>query len=106
MPRMGLDPARVVEVAAGIADSEGLDAVTLARVAGELGVRSPSLYNHVAGRADLLRAIAVLSVRELTAALREATVGRSGAPSGPATGPRCGPSSAPDSPWRRARTGG
>jgi AcrR family transcriptional regulator len=79
MPRVGLDRARVVDVAAGIADAEGLDAVTLARVAGELGVRSPSLYNHVDGRADLLRAIAVLSVRELTAALREATVGRSGA---------------------------
>jgi AcrR family transcriptional regulator len=78
MPRMGLDAARVVEVAAAIADSEGLDAVTLARVAGELGVRSPSLYNHVNGRSDLLRAIAVLSVRELAAALREATVGRSG----------------------------
>jgi AcrR family transcriptional regulator len=79
MPRMGLDPARVVDVAAGIADAEGLDAVTLARVAGELDVRAPSLYNHVAGRADLLRAIAVLGVRELTVALREATVGRSGA---------------------------
>jgi AcrR family transcriptional regulator len=79
MPRMGLDPARVVNVAASIADVEGLEAVTLARVAGELGVRSPSLYNHVDGRSDLLRAIAVLSVRELAAALREATVGRSGA---------------------------
>jgi AcrR family transcriptional regulator len=79
MPRVGLDSARVVEVAAGIADAEGLDAVTLARVAGELGVRSPSLYNHVDSRSDLLRAIAVLGVRELTAALREATVGRSGA---------------------------
>ena len=79
MPRMGLDPARVVDAAAGIADAEGLEAVTLTRVAGELGVRSPSLYNHVDGRSDLLRAIAVLSVRELAAALREATVGRSGA---------------------------
>jgi AcrR family transcriptional regulator len=79
MPRVGLDSARVVEAAAAIADAEGLDAVTLARVAGELGVRSPSLYNHVDGRSDLLRAIAVVSVRELTAALREATVGRSGA---------------------------
>ena len=79
MPRMGLDAARVVEAAADIADAEGLEAVTLARVASDLGVRAPSLYNHVDGRTDLLRAIAVLSVRELTAALREATVGRSGA---------------------------
>jgi AcrR family transcriptional regulator len=79
MPRMGLDPARVVDAAAAIADADGLEAVTLARVAGELGVRAPSLYNHVDGRSDLLRAIAVLGVRELTAALREAAVGRSSA---------------------------
>jgi AcrR family transcriptional regulator len=79
MPRMGLDAGRVVDVAARIADAEGLEAVTLARVAGDLGVRAPSLYNHVDGRADLLRAIAVVGVRELTAALREAAVGRSSA---------------------------
>jgi len=41
-------------------------------------VRAPSLYNHVEGRAGLLRAIALRGVRELTAALREAAVGRSG----------------------------
>jgi AcrR family transcriptional regulator len=79
MPRMGLDAARVVEAAAGIADADGLESVTLARVAADLGVRAPSLYNHVDGRGDLLRAIAVLGVRELTAALREAAVGRSSA---------------------------
>jgi AcrR family transcriptional regulator len=79
MPRMGLDAGRVVDVAAGIADAEGLEAVTLARVAGDLGVRAPSLYNHVDGRDDLLRALAVLGVRELTSALREAAVGRSSA---------------------------
>lgn len=79
MPRMGLDAGRVVELAAGIADADGLEAVTLARVAADLGVRAPSLYNHVDGRGDLLRAIAVLGVRELTAALREAAVGRSSA---------------------------
>ena len=78
MPRMGLRPARVVDVAAGIADAEGLEAVTLVRVASDLGVRAPSLYNHVDGRSDLLRAIAVLAVRELATALREAAVGRSG----------------------------
>jgi AcrR family transcriptional regulator len=79
MPRMGLDAERVVDAAAGIADAEGLEAVTLARVAGELGVRAPSLYNHVDGRDDVLRAIAVRGVRELSSALREAAVGRSSA---------------------------
>jgi AcrR family transcriptional regulator len=79
MPRAGLDAQRVVDAAALIADAEGLDAVTLARVAGALGVRAPSLYNHVDGRAGLLRALALRGVRELTAALRDAAVGRAGA---------------------------
>jgi AcrR family transcriptional regulator len=79
MPRAGLDTERVVDAAASIADAEGLDAVTLARVAGGLGVRAPSLYNHVDGRAGLLRALALRGVRQLTATLRDAAVGRSGA---------------------------
>lgn len=79
MPRMGLDAARVVDAAATIADADGLGAVTLARVAAQLGVRPPSLYNHVDGRNDLLRQIALAALRDLTAALRTAAVGRSGA---------------------------
>jgi AcrR family transcriptional regulator len=79
MPRQGLDTARVVDEAARIADAEGLDEVTLARVASALGVRAPSLYNHVDGRAGLLRLIALRSVIELGDALRDAAVGRSGA---------------------------
>jgi AcrR family transcriptional regulator len=78
MPRMGLDASRVVDVAAAIADANGLPAVTLARVAGELGVRAPSLYNHVDGRDALLRSVALRGVRELGDALRDAAVGRSG----------------------------
>jgi AcrR family transcriptional regulator len=78
MPRAGLDSERVVSAAARIADGEGLDAVTLARLAGELGVRAPSLYNHVNGRDGLLRALAIRGVRELTATMRDAAVGRSG----------------------------
>jgi AcrR family transcriptional regulator len=76
--RAGLDHDRVVATAAEIADAEGLDAVTLARVAGELGVRSPSLYNHVAGRDGLVRGVAVAALSELAAQLREAAIGRAG----------------------------
>jgi AcrR family transcriptional regulator len=79
MPRAGLDHDIVVAAAAQIADAEGLDAVTLARVAAALHVKPPSLYNHVAGRDGLLRGIALLGLDELAATLREAAVGRSGA---------------------------
>jgi AcrR family transcriptional regulator len=75
----GLDRPLVVATAGDIADAEGLEAVTLARVAAALGVRSPSLYNHVAGRDGLLRGLAAESTRELAAELRRAATGRAGA---------------------------
>jgi AcrR family transcriptional regulator len=53
--------------------------VTIARVAGELGVRPPSLYNHVDSREALLRAIARTGYDDLLAALTDAAVGRAGA---------------------------
>lgn len=78
MARAGLDRARVVEAAAELADAEGLEAVTLARVAASLGVKAPSLYNHVGGRDDLLRGVALRGLVELGSALRDAAIGRSG----------------------------
>jgi len=76
MARRRLDPEQVVDAACALADAEGLEAVTLARVAGELGVRTPSLYNHVDGLDGLRRGIALRGVRGLAAALRDAAVGR------------------------------
>jgi AcrR family transcriptional regulator len=76
--RPGLDHDRVVAAAAQLADAEGLAAVTLSRVAAGLGVRSPSLYNHVDGLEGLRRGIAVSALRELGAVLREAGTGRAG----------------------------
>ena len=77
-PRAGLDRGAVVAAAAAIADAEGAEAVTLARLADELGVRAPSLYNHVAGLPGLRRDLALLGLRELTARLAPAIAGRSG----------------------------
>ena len=78
MPRQGLDRGRVVDAAVAIADADGLEAVTLARVAADLGVRAPSLYNHVQGREALLREVSLRGISGLSAALARATVGRSG----------------------------
>ena len=78
MPRAGLDREAVVTAAAELADAEGLEAVTLARLADRLGVRAPSLYVHVDGLPDLRRRLAARGVRELTAALQGAAAGRAG----------------------------
>jgi AcrR family transcriptional regulator len=78
MPRAGLDREAVVDAAARLADAEGLDAVTLARVASELGVRSPSLYVHVDGLGDLRQRLGVRGARALADELRTAAAGRAG----------------------------
>lgn len=78
MPPRGLTRDRVVDVAAALADREGLDAVTLSAVAAEVGVRTPSLYNHVDGLGGLRRDLALRGVEELGEAMRRAAVGRAG----------------------------
>jgi AcrR family transcriptional regulator len=78
MPRAGLTPQRVVEEAGAVADAAGLERLTLAAVADRFGVAIPSLYKHVNGLDGLRRDLAVLAVRELTAALSRAAVGRAG----------------------------
>ena len=45
-----LTRARIIETAIRLADHEGFEAVTLRRIAGDLGVHVTSLYNHVATR--------------------------------------------------------
>jgi len=75
--RVGIDRDAVVRAAAKIADDDGWDALTLARVAKKLRVRSPSLYNHVGGLEGLRRELKLLALRDLNAALSRATIGKS-----------------------------
>ncbi len=53
-PRAGLSLARIVDAAIAIADAEGLEKVTMARVAGGLGFTTMSLYRHVESKDELL----------------------------------------------------
>ncbi|MFF6787126.1 TetR/AcrR family transcriptional regulator C-terminal domain-containing protein [Streptomyces sp. NPDC012510] len=53
-PKPGLTLDRIVETAVRIADAEGLDAVSMRRVATELGTGAMSLYRYVPGKAELL----------------------------------------------------
>ena len=76
MPRAGLDSEAVVSAAASLVDAEGLEALTLARLAAMLGVRSPSLYAHVGGLEDVRRRLATRGARELAARLQSAAAGR------------------------------
>ncbi|ACU71701.1 transcriptional regulator, TetR family [Catenulispora acidiphila DSM 44928] len=78
MPRAGLAPATVTEAGAALADEVGFANLSMALVAERLGVRTPSLYKHVASQADLLHRIGVQAANELADTVRDATQGRAG----------------------------
>lgn len=63
---------------AALADKIGFTELTLGRLARRLGVRAPSLYNHIAGQDDLHRRIAALALTEAAKAVGLATQGRAG----------------------------
>jgi AcrR family transcriptional regulator len=54
-PKPSLSLARIVDAAVGVADSEGLDAVSMGRVATALGAAPMSLYRHVSSKEELRR---------------------------------------------------
>ena len=75
--RVGLDQATVVEAAAKLVDEEGIEQLTLGRLAERLGVRTPSLYNHVAGLPGLKRDLALYCLRDLLDRILRTTIGKS-----------------------------
>jgi AcrR family transcriptional regulator len=54
VPRRPLSRERVLRTAVKLADESGPEALTMRRLAGELGVEAMSLYNHVPGKEALL----------------------------------------------------
>lgn len=53
-PKPSLTLDRIVDAAISVADAEGLEALSMRRVAVELGVGAMSLYRYVPGKAELL----------------------------------------------------
>jgi len=53
-PKPALSLERIVAAAVRVADAEGLDAVSMGRVAAELGTAPMSLYRHVSAKEELL----------------------------------------------------
>ena len=53
-PKRGLSLQQITEAAVKVASSDGLDAVSMSRVAAELGVATMSLYRYAATKDELL----------------------------------------------------
>lgn len=78
-PRPVLNRTAVVQAAADLINAEGVASLTLGRLARELSIQPPSLYNHVDGLPGLQRELALLNARSLGQAMTEAVIGKSGA---------------------------
>jgi AcrR family transcriptional regulator len=78
--RNGIKPETVVAAAAEIADLQGWDQITLGSVASRLGIKTPSLYNHVEGLSDLRQQLASYATEQLKDRLCDAAIGQAGKP--------------------------
>jgi AcrR family transcriptional regulator len=78
-PRSNLTKQTVVQAAADLINAEGLEALSLGHLAQKLGIRTPSLYNHVDGLPGLMRELSILNARNLADCISEAAIGQSGA---------------------------
>jgi AcrR family transcriptional regulator len=76
--RQRLSPEAIIEAAIRLADAEGLEAVSIRRVAAELDARAMSLYDHFTSKRELLSSMSdevvgeMLSSRPLPESWREA----------------------------------
>jgi AcrR family transcriptional regulator len=70
-----LSRTRIVTAALALVDAEGLAALSTRRLAAELGVSGPSLYNHFATKEELLDAVADTVLDEVDLTMFEARDG-------------------------------
>jgi len=75
--RARLKSEEVLDAAIRIADKTGLDKLTLGQVAAEVGVKTPSLYEHFQGLPGLRLAIRLRGFQTLGDVIGKATVGKS-----------------------------
>jgi len=78
MPRAGIDKQVILQAAIEIANTEGLENVTLKALSQKLGIQTPSLYNHVKGLDDLKDMLVIYGLNQIERVLSEAAIGISG----------------------------
>jgi AcrR family transcriptional regulator len=71
MPRRKLSRDLIFTAALGIADADGIDALSMRRLGQALGVEAMSLYKHVSGKEDILDGIADLVMLEVDVPTRD-----------------------------------
>src|ERR1700750_3099854 len=87
-PKPGLSLERIVAAAVRMADAEGLDAVSMNRVAKELGTGAMSLYRYVESKQELLALMIDAAIGEVPPTPAGGGRGAGGPPRAPGPPPR------------------
>ncbi len=75
-----VDPKTIVAAAAEMIAMDGLESLSMAKLAARLGVRAPSLYRYYASKSALLQAVNLETSARLTGAIRQAAQSGQGEP--------------------------
>ena len=78
MTRVGLDQITVITRAAQLVNQMGMEQVTLKMLAESLGVKSPSLYNHIEGLDDLKKQLMLYGWSQAEEQILHSVIGLSG----------------------------
>lgn len=78
MPRIKIDKDTIIIEAAHMANETGIENLSLKTLAARLGVKSPSLYNHVDGLDDLKRQVMLYGWKEMEDRMIQAVIGVTG----------------------------
>ncbi|HEY9775709.1 MAG TPA: WHG domain-containing protein [Planktothrix sp.] len=73
-----LNTSRVLDEAASLANQQGLDKLSMTGLAASLGIRSPSLYSHIAGLDEIRWQLGRQGIEEIERRAARAAVGKSG----------------------------
>ena len=68
-PRLTPRVREIVSTALALLEEHGAEALTMRRLADQLGIRAPSLYKHLAGKSELETAVIAVGFEDLAATL-------------------------------------
>ncbi|MDR2976162.1 MAG: TetR/AcrR family transcriptional regulator [Streptococcaceae bacterium] len=75
---MKITQEKIVDAALDVAGERGLSNLTMKDIAAQLGIKTPSLYNHVASLGEVRELLTQRALIELTEVMKDAALGLSG----------------------------
>lgn len=70
-----IDRSTAIDTACALIEAEGIESLSLARLAAQLGIKAPSLYHHFSSKAELLQGVSLRTSEALVEAVHHGIAG-------------------------------